>query len=75
MSVAVKKRRSGEVAFYVRAKSGPGPRDWTGIGVAFARKDGKPGFSIKLNVLPIAGWNGAMVLVPPLVDEDEPIDE
>ncbi len=64
-----------EVAFYVRAKTGPGVRDWTGIGVAFARRNNEPGFSIKLNVLPIAGWNGAMVLVPPFVDQDEPIEE
>jgi hypothetical protein len=64
-----------EVAFYVRAKTGPGPRDWSGVGVAFARKNGEPGFSVKLNTLPIAGWNGVMVMVPPFVEDDEPIDE
>jgi hypothetical protein len=64
-----------EVAFYVRAKTGPGPRDWSGVGVAFARKNGEPGFSVKLNTLPITGWNGAMVMVPPFVNDDEPIDE
>jgi len=38
---------------------------------AFARKDDKPGFTVKLNTLPISGWNGAMVLVPPFADDDE----
>lgn len=65
-----------EIAFYVRAKTGPGPRDWSPVGVAFARKNDQPGFTVKLNTLPISGWNGAMVLVPPLEDiEDQPIDE
>jgi hypothetical protein len=64
-----------EVAFYVRAKTGPGSRDWSPIGVAFARKNGEPGFTIKLNTLPISGWNGSMVLVPPFVEEDEAIEE
>jgi hypothetical protein len=61
-----------EVAFYVRAKTGPGPKDWSQVGVAFERKDNKPGFTIKLNTLPISkDWNGALVLVPPFVEEDE----
>jgi hypothetical protein len=64
-----------EVAFYVRAKTGPGSRDWSPVGVAFARRNDEPGFTIKLNTLPISGWNGAMVLVPPFAQEDEPIDE
>ena len=64
-----------EVAFYVRAKTGPGTKDWSPIGVAFARRNDAPGFTIKLNTLPIAGWNGSMVLVPPFVNEDEPIEE
>jgi hypothetical protein len=64
-----------EIAFYVRAKTGPGARDWSPVGVAFARKNGEPGFTVKLNTLPISGWNGAMVLVPPFVEEDEPIHD
>jgi hypothetical protein len=64
------------VDFFVRAKTGPGPRDWTGVGVAFKRRNGEPGFSVKLNTLPISkDWNGVLVLVPPFVEEDEPIDE
>jgi hypothetical protein len=30
---------------------------------------------VKLKTLPIAGWNGSMVLVPPFADDDQPIDE
>ena len=59
-----------EVDYFVRAKTGPGRRDWTTIGVAFTRRNGEPGFSIKLNTLPIdKNWNGSLILVPPLVDE------
>jgi hypothetical protein len=66
-----------EIAYYVRAKTGSGPRDWSNIGVAFARKNDAPGFTIKINCLPLpsSGWTGAIVLVPPFADDDEPIDE
>jgi hypothetical protein len=64
-----------EIAFFVRAKTGPGARDWSPVGVAFARRNGEPGFTVKLNTLPIGEWSGALVLVPPFVQEDEPIEE
>jgi hypothetical protein len=64
-----------EIAFNVRAKTGPGPRDWSPVGVAFERKNNEPGFTIKLNTLPIGEWSGALVLVPPIVNDDAPIDE
>ncbi|TQF26283.1 hypothetical protein UNPF46_34585 [Bradyrhizobium sp. UNPF46] len=66
-----------DVAFVVRAKTGPGPRDWSPVGVAFVRKNDEPGFTIKLNTWPIdtANFKGALVLVPPFVTDDEPIDE
>lgn len=64
-----------EIAFYVRAKTGPGTRDWSPVGVAFARKNGEPGYTVKLNTLPISGWNGAMVLVPPFADDQEEITD
>jgi hypothetical protein len=68
-------REKREIAYYVRAKTGPGSRDWSPVGVAFARRNGEPGFTIKLNTLPISGWNGSLVLVPPFVDDEAPIDE
>lgn len=59
-----------EVDYYVRAKTGPGRKDWTTIGVAFTRRNNEPGFSVKLNTLPIdKNWNGSLILVPPFVDE------
>lgn len=66
-----------EVAFNVRAKTGPGPRDWSAVGVAFARRDGQPGFTVKINTWPIdmASFKGALVLVPPIEPEDAPIEE
>ena len=64
-----------EVAFVVRTKTGPGPKDWSNLGVAFERKGGEPGFSIKLNTLPIdRNWSGSLVMVPPFV-EDVPDDD
>lgn len=63
------------IAYFLRAKTGPGPRDWSNIGVAFARKNGEPGFTVKVNSLPIGDWNGVAVLVPPIVADDEPLDE
>ena len=66
-----------DVAFYVRAKTGPGTRDWSPVGVAFARRNGEAGFTVKLNTLPIpgSGWNGALVLVPPFVEDDAPLND
>ncbi|MGB9118773.1 hypothetical protein [Bradyrhizobium sp.] len=65
-----------EVEFYVRAKTGPGKRDWTTIGVALKRRNDEPGFSIKLNTLPITkDWDGGLVLVPPYQEGDEPQDD
>lgn len=61
-----------EVAFYVRAKTGPGKKDWSPVGVAFARRDGQPGYTVKLNTLPISkDWDGSLVLVPPFEDETD----
>jgi hypothetical protein len=66
-----------EVEFYVRAKTGPGKRDWTTIGVALKRRNDEPGYSIKLNTLPITkDWDGGLILVPPYQEgTDEPQDD
>jgi hypothetical protein len=40
------------------------------IGVAFTRRNNEPGFTVKLNTLPIdKNWNGSLILVPPFVEE------
>jgi hypothetical protein len=68
-------REKREVAFVVRAKTGPHARDWQTVGVAFERKNNEPGFSIKLNTLPIdRNWNGSLVMVPPYVRDDEMLE-
>jgi hypothetical protein len=65
-----------EVEFYVRAKTGPGKRDWTTVGVALKRRNDELGFSIKLNTLPIwKDWDGGLVLVPPYQEETDEIQE
>jgi hypothetical protein len=65
-----------EVEFYVRAKTGPGKRDWTTVGVVLKRRNEEPGFSIKLNTLPIwKDWDGGLVLVPPYQEETDEIQE
>ena len=54
----------------------PGRRDWTTIGVALKRRNDEPGYSIKLNTLPISkDWDGGLVLVPPYQEADEPQDD
>lgn len=59
-----------DVDYFVRAKTGPGRKDWTTIGVAFSRRNNEPGFTVKLNTLPIdKNWNGSLILVPPFVDD------
>ena len=65
-----------EVEFYVRAKTGPGKRDWTTVGVALKRRNDQPGYSIKLNTLPISkDWDGGLVLVPPYQEEADDLPD
>jgi hypothetical protein len=65
-----------EIAFVVRAKTGPGTRDWSPVGVAFARRNGEVGYTIKINTWPVdRSFNGALVLVPPFVADEEIPDE
>ena len=64
-----------DVAFVVRAKTGPSTNDWNTVGVAFERKNGEPGYTIKLNTLPIdRNWNGSLIMVPPIM-ENMPDDD
>ena len=46
------------------------------VGVAFERKNGEEGLSVKLNTLPVGQWDGTLILLPPLVAEgDVPTEE
>jgi hypothetical protein len=74
---SLRQRESDEARqpeFVVRAKTGPGRKDWATIGYAWRRDSGE-GFSIKLNTMPIGNyWNGVLKLLPPLADDggDDP---
>ena len=55
--------------FVVRAKTGPGTKDWATVGYAWRREHGE-GFSVKLNTVPIGNfWDGKLKLLPPFDDE------
>ena len=57
-------------AFVARARQADG-KAWLTVGAAWERKDGEPGYSVKLNALPF-NFDGTFVLLPPLSDEDLP---
>jgi hypothetical protein len=65
-----RKQESRQPDYVVRAKTGPGRKEWATIGYAWKRDRGE-GFSVKLNTMPIGSdWNGVLKLLPPYVDED-----
>jgi hypothetical protein len=45
---------------------------WVTLGYAWQRKNGEDGFSVKLNSIPVGNWDGALVLLPPLSNEEIP---
>jgi hypothetical protein len=55
------------IAYHVR-EGERGKRYWTRLGAAFAHKDGE-GINIQLDVLPVGGFDGRLVLRAP---KDEP---
>ena len=67
---AQKEADANQPDFVVRAKTGPGHKEWATIGYAWKRENGE-GFSIKLNTMPIGNhWNGVLKLLPPYADEE-----
>jgi hypothetical protein len=57
--------------FVVRAKTGPGRKDWSTLGYAWRRERGE-GFSVKLNTMPIGSdWNGVLKLLPPFEEDGD----
>jgi hypothetical protein len=64
-----------EVKYVVRAPDSNNRGKWVTVGVAFERKNGEDGFSVKLNTLPVGGWDGTLILLPPLVPEGEGASE
>jgi hypothetical protein len=66
-----------EVRYVVRAPDSNNRGRWVTVGVAFERKNGEDGFSVKLNTLPVGSWDGTLILLPPIVPEGdgEPEDD
>ena len=56
--------------YVVRAKTGPGFKDWSTVGSAWNRDQGG-GISVKLHSMPIGPhWNGVLKLLPPLAADE-----
>lgn len=56
--------------FVVRARTGPGRKEWATIGHAWRRERGE-GYSVKLNTMPIGSdWNGVLKLLPPYAEDE-----
>lgn len=60
-----------EVKYVVRAPDSSNRGRWVTVGVAFERKNGEDGLSVKLNTLPVGQWDGTLILLPPFVPEGE----
>lgn len=58
--------------FIVRAPDPNRRGRWITLGAAWPLRDGQPGYSVKLNTLPVGNrWDGALVLLPPLAQDDQ----
>jgi hypothetical protein len=64
-----------EIKYIVRAPDPNNRGRWNTVGVAFDRKNGQEGLTIKLNTLPVGNWDGSLILLPPLTPDDEPQEE
>jgi hypothetical protein len=63
-----KVREVRKPAFVARAKIGNG---WITIGAAWELRNGE-GFSVKLNSIPVGGWEGQFVLIEPFQADTPP---
>jgi len=71
ISRRVQPQEKREVKYVVRAPDSTNRGRWVTVGVAFERKHGEDGYSVKLNTLPVGQWDGTLILLPPLVPEGE----
>ena len=56
--------------YVVRAPDPNAKGKWITLGAAWRLRDGKDGFSIRLNAVPVGNnWDGALVLLPPYDDD------
>jgi hypothetical protein len=68
---SVRPQDKREVKYVVRAPDSNNRGKWVTVGVAFGRKNGEAGYSVKLNTLPVGQWDGTLILLPPLAPEGE----
>ena len=60
--------------FVVRAPDPHNKGRWLTLGAAWTKTldDGQTGYSVKLNTVPVgSGWDGTLMLLPPLPRTDE----
>lgn len=62
-------------AYVVRAPDPNNRGRWITLGYAWTRKNGEEGFSVKLNSIPVGGWDGALILLPPFDNEIDQVPE
>lgn len=68
-------REPRKPAFVLRAPDPNNRGRWNTVGYAWERKNGEAGYTIKLNVIPIGSWDGALIALPPLTSDDLPDEE
>lgn len=71
-SAARQKAERRKPVYVVRAPDPTARGRWVTLGYAWQRKNGEEGFSVKLNSIPVGNWDGALVLLPPLSNEEVP---
>ena len=59
--------------FVVRAPDSTKRGRWVTVGYAWPLRSGE-GFSVKLNTIPAGVWDGALVLLPPFQNGEEPAE-
>ena len=65
-----RKKESRPPDYVVRAKTGPGNKEWSSVGSAWNRDNGE-GISVKLNAIPIGEhWKGVLKLLPPYAADE-----
>jgi hypothetical protein len=62
------KAKGAKPIYMVRARQGPGSEYMTTIGAAWPFENGD-GLVVKLHFIPVNGWDGGIILVPPKADE------
>ena len=70
MSARRPRREARRPDFIVRAPDPQNRGRWLTLGAAWSRDDG--GLNIKLNVMPVANFDGTLVALPPLESDEVP---